>query len=50
LAPSGALVISGMRTEERAAVVAAIEGVGLRTVWQEEEGGWAAVLLEQSSK
>jgi ribosomal protein L11 methyltransferase len=50
LAPSGALVISGMRTEERAAVVAAIEGVGLRNVWQEEEEGWAAVLLEQSSK
>jgi hypothetical protein len=31
-------------------VVAAIEGVGLRTVWQEEEGGWAAALLEQSSR
>lgn len=50
LAPAGRLVVAGMRTEERAAVVAAIEGVGLRTVWQEEEGGWAAVLLEQSSK
>lgn len=50
LAPAGRLVVAGMRTEERAAVVAAIEGVGLRTVWQEEEGGWAAALLEQPSK
>jgi ribosomal protein L11 methyltransferase len=50
LGSGGGLVVAGMRTEERAAVVAAIEGVGLRTVWQEEEGGWAAVLLKPSSK
>jgi ribosomal protein L11 methyltransferase len=48
LAPFGALVVSGLRVEERAAVVAAFESVGLRAAWGGEEGGWAAVLLERT--
>jgi ribosomal protein L11 methyltransferase len=47
LAPSGALVISGMRAEERKRVTAAFEGVGLQVVWEEKERGWAAVLLRE---
>ncbi len=47
MAPFGALVVSGMRAEERPTVVAAFEGVDLHAVWEEEEGGWAAVLLER---
>lgn len=46
----GALVVSGMRAEERADVTAALQGGGgLRSTWFEEEGGWAAVLLERAS-
>jgi ribosomal protein L11 methyltransferase len=47
LAPRGALVVSGVRVEERAAVVAAFEGAGLHAIWGGEEIGWAAVLLER---
>jgi ribosomal protein L11 methyltransferase len=50
LAPCGALVVSGMRVEERRVLVAAFEGVGLHAVWEEEENGWAAVLLEQGGR
>jgi ribosomal protein L11 methyltransferase len=47
LAPFGALVVSGLRVEERPAVEAAFEGVDLQVVWQAEECGWAALLLER---
>jgi ribosomal protein L11 methyltransferase len=44
----GALVVSGMRVEERADVAAALQSGGrLQSVWVEEEAGWAAVLLER---
>jgi ribosomal protein L11 methyltransferase len=39
----GALVVSGMRPDERAAVVAALAGGCLHVTWAEEEGGWGAV-------
>jgi ribosomal protein L11 methyltransferase len=47
LAPFGALVVSGMRVEERPVVAAAFEGAGLHAIWEEEENGWAAMLLER---
>jgi ribosomal protein L11 methyltransferase len=44
----GVLVVSGMRIEERADIAAALQcGGELRSVWVEEEAGWAAVLLER---
>jgi ribosomal protein L11 methyltransferase len=47
----GAIVVAGMRNEEREAVVTALKSGGeLRVAWNGDEGGWAAVLLQRTSK
>jgi ribosomal protein L11 methyltransferase len=48
LGTPGGLVVSGMRAEERGAVLTALAGRGLEAVWSEEEGGWAAAVLEKT--
>jgi ribosomal protein L11 methyltransferase len=47
LAAGGALVLSGLLTQDVAAVTLAYERVGLRVVERHDEGEWAALLLER---
>jgi ribosomal protein L11 methyltransferase len=47
LTPNGLVVLSGMRTTEQAAVVAAYQERGFECRWQGTEKGWAGLVLQR---
>jgi ribosomal protein L11 methyltransferase len=49
VAPGGALVLSGITSEEREAVYRAFSG-GFSTEWSAEEDGWCCTLLRRDGR
>ncbi|MEJ5357039.1 MAG: 50S ribosomal protein L11 methyltransferase [Desulfobacterales bacterium] len=45
--PDGAIVLSGVRPEEEAALLAAYGRLGFLPSWRETEGGWSGLVLER---
>ena len=41
--PGGVILLSGIKSEERASIVRQSRGLGLNQKWMDEERGWAAI-------